>query len=102
MERASTVTQKLNIGHSIVLQDVAETLVAQGAPQTAAKLGEILDFLNQQKTFMEELQEAQKAFAGAFDTPLARRRIDDEYAADARQRMRDIAEKLETIEIFGK
>jgi len=33
-------------------------------------------------------KEAYAAFAGAFDTPLARRRQDDEFASDARRRMK--------------
>jgi hypothetical protein len=34
--------------------------------------------------------EAYAAFIGAFDTPLARRQIDNEFAQDARRRLRDI------------
>lgn len=32
---------------------------------------------------------AYRAFVGAFDTPLARRQFDNEYASDARQRLRE-------------
>lgn len=39
-------------------------------------------------------QDAFAAFAGAFDTPLARRRDDGEYARDARLRMREINEHI--------
>lgn len=34
------------------------------------------------------------AFVAAFDTPLARRRQDDEYAQDARRRMREMNERI--------
>lgn len=42
----------------------------------------------------EDWDTAYRAFVGAFDTPLARRRHDDEYAADARRRLRDLDEAL--------
>jgi hypothetical protein len=37
------------------------------------------------------------AFAGAFDTPISRRRQNDEYSIDARQRMRAFNEIIENI-----
>lgn len=42
----------------------------------------------------EEFVEAYRAFTGAFDTPVSRRRQNDEYAADARRRMNDFAERF--------
>jgi len=38
--------------------------------------------------------EAYRAFVGAFDTPISRRKLDDEYATDARQRLRDFSEQF--------
>lgn len=42
------------------------------------------------RNLAEEWQNAYAAFQGAFDTPLARRRDNNEYAADARQRLRTL------------
>ena len=38
--------------------------------------------------------DAYAAFKGAFDTPVARRKVDDEYATDARQRLAALNEML--------
>lgn len=38
--------------------------------------------------------DAYAAFKGAFDTPVARRKVDDEYATDARQRLAAINDLL--------
>jgi hypothetical protein len=48
---------------------------------------------------LEEWKNCYAAFRGAFDTPLARRRFDDEFSEDARKRMRQINEKI-TGEIY--
>ena len=48
---------------------------------------------------LAEWKDLYKSFRGAFDTPLARRRQDDEYANDARKRMRVLNEKI-TGEIY--
>jgi len=39
-------------------------------------------------------QDAYAAFKGAFDTPVARRKVDDEYATDARERLAALNEML--------
>lgn len=39
-------------------------------------------------SFAKEFEEAYRAFIGAFDTPLARRKNNNEYAQDARDRLR--------------
>lgn len=44
-----------------------------------------------------EWEAAYRAFKGAFDTPLSRKRQDDEYAEDARARLAAINEKICTI-----
>ncbi|MHD0644451.1 hypothetical protein ACYPKM_02290 [Pseudomonas aeruginosa] len=44
--------------------------------------------------------EASQAFKGAFDTPLERRRRNDEYAEDSRNRMRYL--KAESTSFLGK
>ena len=60
----------------------------------AACPAQILNLLNRLEaaekaceTFRATWPDAYAAFKGAFDTPVARRKVDDEYAIDARQRM---------------
>lgn len=51
-------------------------------------------FLALVKGNMNEWRDAFAAFQGAFDTPLARRRDDGEYAQDARKRLRAFNEAM--------
>jgi hypothetical protein len=43
---------------------------------------------------VKEFDEAYRAFAGIFDTPAARRQFANEYADDARRRLREFSERL--------
>ncbi len=45
----------------------------------------------------QEWADAYAAFKGAFDTPAERRRRGDEYATDARERLRKFDELMETL-----
>lgn len=47
--------------------------------------------------FLHSFTEAYRAFTGAFDTPVARRRQNDEYAEDARRRMRMLAADAQSM-----
>lgn len=49
----------------------------------------------------DEWREAFAAFQGAFDTPLARRRDDSEYAQDARRRLRAFNESMTAKQSHG-
>lgn len=49
-----------------------------------------------------EWRDAYAAFQGAFDTPLARRRDDSEYAQDARKRLRAFNESMTAAHGKGK
>lgn len=41
--------------------------------------------------------DAYSAFKGAFDTPLARRKMSDEFSEDARKRLREFDEMMQTL-----
>lgn len=67
----------------------------------AANPVRILSLLDRLEAYEQECaslratwQDAYAAFKGAFDTPVARRKVDDEYAADARQRLAAFNEML--------
>lgn len=62
-------------------------------------LGRALDFIQSNRSSRwpvtaSSWDDAYRAFVGAFDTPQLRRTIDNEYAADARQRLRRINEAI--------
>jgi len=43
---------------------------------------------------LEEWKDAFAAFQGAFDTPMARLRLQDEFSTDARKRMRHFNDRM--------
>lgn len=65
--------------------------VTQGAVPKDKTFEELKDQL------MVDWEQAYAAFVGAFDTPIQRRKMADEYSADARARLRDFSEKLSLI-----
>lgn len=46
---------------------------------------------------IQDWPDTYRAFSGAFDTPLSRRRQDDEYSNDARRRLQQLNELVERI-----
>lgn len=62
-----------------------------GSQQLLEKRRQFLALLEAHAT---EWRDAFAAFQGAFDTPLARRRDDGEYAQDARKRLRAFNESM--------
>lgn len=65
--------------------------VTQGAVEKEQTLEEL------QKQLLADWQQAYDAFVGAFDTPIQRRKMADEYSADARQRLRNFSDKLKLV-----
>lgn len=50
--------------------------------------------LAEKDALLRQALEVCSAFRGAFDTPISRRRTSDEFADDARQRMRELDEAI--------
>ena len=54
----------------------------------------VKQLLSEREVLRAAWQDAYAAFKGAFDTPVARRKVDDEYATDARARPAALNEML--------
>ncbi|BAG41486.1 hypothetical protein [Ralstonia phage phiRSL1] len=53
--------------------------------------------MTEQPDLYTEFMDAFRAFTGAFDTPIARRRQSNELAEDARERLRQFAQRFTTL-----
>lgn len=80
----------------------AEKLGAYGfCPQARAWCDRMLVMLGYELPggdLVQNWREAYAAFKGAFDTPVARRHMGDEFAQDARRRLRDFDEALRALD----
>lgn len=69
--------------------------IAAANPARILSLLDRLEAYEKERAFLSAAwQDAYAAFKGAFDTPVARRKVDDEYATDARQRLAALNEML--------
>lgn len=57
----------------------------------------IVEFWAARLEMLDEWNDAYRAFKGAFDTPLSRKRQGDEYAEDARKRLAAFDEKMRAL-----
>jgi len=53
--------------------------------------------ISMNKQFIDEWNAAYAAFRGAFDTPVMRMKTDNDYADDARRRMREFNELMQEV-----
>lgn len=72
----------------------AKFIAAANPAQILNLLDRLESLEKERETLRQTWQDAYAAFKGAFDTPVARRKVDDEYAADARVRLAAINDLL--------
>ncbi|HIH2750788.1 TPA: hypothetical protein ACYLN4_006609 [Burkholderia lata] len=60
-------------------------------------IAEVEHLRGQLGTLQADFNDAYLAFKGAFDTPMMRQKIGDDYANDARTRLRDFSEKISAL-----
>ena len=85
------------------------TAYANQAPIGATSREYMLDLIaeveylrGQIGTLQADFSDTYLAFKGAFDTPMMRQKIGDDYANDARTRMRDFSEKISALPNYAK
>jgi len=75
-------------------EEKAKFIAAANPARILSLLDRLEAYEKERALLRAEWQDAYAAFKGAFDTPVARRKVDDEYAADARQRLAAFNEML--------